>query len=442
MHINVRTATFLLQALVFFSIVSPPFILESIRGLVEGPESSASSLFRQVTYLAIFVASSVILVKNRADASLALRAVNPLLWMFLLYIASSVLWSWQAELSVKRGVLIIGTAIVGLAFVTSAFQDTKVKVWSATVIRPVVTLLVIASAIYSVILPHVGMHADGAWRGMTYHKNGFGQVTVLCALLWLIAGHDKSAGFVKCSLLVGFSLFMLLLSHSATSLAAMVAAILVLMALRCARSIMASFNTSISRVPISAPACLLAILIFLFGGHILTMLFSYPSPAEALRQTISFLRRDVTLTGRIDAWQLLLNEITNHPWLGTGYQAFWESGKVASQLLDFTGGAGYGHNGYLDLLNELGVIGFSLMFFLILSHTLNLWRLREASPNLALGHTLLLVTALVLNFGESTLFQPTGIWSVVLVVSIIEVSFALNTLQSSPFGRAARQGHS
>jgi O-antigen ligase len=77
--------------------------------------------------------------------------------------------------------------------------------------------------------------------------------------------------------------------------------------------------------------------------------------------------RDATLSGRTALWAVLLRTAQEHPWLGHGFNAFWESFPV--WLEGWV--PGQAHNGYLDLFLELGAVG--LILFLG-SLALALWR--------------------------------------------------------------------
>src|SRR5690606_36617520 len=87
--------------------------------------------------------------------------------------------------------------------------------------------------------------------------------------------------------------------------------------------------------------------------------------------------KSADLTGRTDIWDLVLLEAGKHPWAGIGYGAFWLGMESPSQyIID----ALYwiplqAHNGYLDVYNELGVIGIAILSGFLIVHTVNLVRL-------------------------------------------------------------------
>jgi O-antigen ligase len=118
--------------------------------------------------------------------------------------------------------------------------------------------------------------------------------------------------------------------------------------------------------------------------------------------------RDWTLTGRTLIWQETWELLQRRPLLGYGYGAFWaEDSEVASRVQE---GVGWetpsAHNGYLDLLLELGVIG--LAFFglstctTILRMFANAWSIHWT---LLLSWCALLSFVLIYNLVESAMLQ-------------------------------------
>lgn len=427
MRSNIRITTLSLQTLIFLSIVWPPFLANQILGLSGGGASpnEDGSIVRQIVYLALFTAAMIALVRHREMTKSVVRAINPWLWVFLVYAALSATWSGHAVLSIKRIALLLGTATVSLAFVASSIQHVGSKHQFFAAIRPLVTVLIVASLAYSLTLPQFGTHQEGAWRGLTFDKNTFGQAATLCSILWIISLREKAVRFPSSILLLGVSVLVLLLSRSTTSVVALTAALLSFLVFTCVTSLGRSFDNA-GRESSHGVICLLALLMLILVSHIVALVLGYPAPIDLMEQIASHLGKDLTLTGRTYLWQLMWDEIMRHPWLGTGYHAFWETLDSSSPLTsEFTGGKGRGHNGYLDILNELGIVGSGLLIMVIFSHVGNLLRLHKIDPITAQGHIMILSSALLLNFAETALFQPVKLWSVVSFVSIMEVSCIL-----------------
>jgi len=81
-------------------------------------------------------------------------------------------------------------------------------------------------------------------------------------------------------------------------------------------------------------------------------------------------------TGRLSAWEFAIGLWRSHPLLGVGYR---------NQGIYFSKGTKYSssHNGYLSLLVETGVLGFSSVLVIFLSGAIRLWKSRKTNPRVA-----------------------------------------------------------
>ena len=78
------------------------------------------------------------------------------------------------------------------------------------------------------------------------------------------------------------------------------------------------------------------------------------------------LKKDATLTGRTRLWAIASDISHDHPWLGTGYNAFWRQGNLVAEGIwrEFYIPTRMGfnfHNVIVELEVELGKLGFFLM---------------------------------------------------------------------------------
>ena len=76
-------------------------------------------------------------------------------------------------------------------------------------------------------------------------------------------------------------------------------------------------------------------------------------------EVFQLVHRSPDMTGRTELWNAVLVSISKRPWLGYGFSAFWESMRGESESVrDAVGWApGYSHDGYLDVMLQLGVAG-------------------------------------------------------------------------------------
>jgi O-antigen ligase len=112
--------------------------------------------------------------------------------------------------------------------------------------------------------------------------------------------------------------------------------------------------------------------------------------------------KDLTFTGRTFLWASMLQEISNHILLGTGFQAFWSLSNPSVRILyeTFNWLPNQSHNGYIDIMNEVGLVGFILFISMIVNYFLNNIKLIRPNP-----WKWLIIIALIINLQESSFFR-------------------------------------
>src|SRR3546814_13074421 len=99
------------------------------------------------------------------------------------------------------------------------------------------------------------------------------------------------------------------------------------------------------------------------------------------------LGKERTLTGRSVLWEFALRMIEVRPWLGNGFDAFWNVGDGSTgSYLQYVIRADvkHFHNSYLDIPVQLGAVGLALtLSFLLLFAWRPLALLRFAAAPLA-----------------------------------------------------------
>ncbi len=139
------------------------------------------------------------------------------------------------------------------------------------------------------------------------------------------------------------------------------------------------------------------------------------------------------MTGRGDIWQIMWRTIENHPVLGVGYSSFWLGPGGPSQFIsdELMWPVPSAHNGYLEVINELGWVGFGLFVGLLVHHFARLVVLFRHEREIAAFHLGLLAIFLVSNFSESTALRVLAYLQFVLLFSMIMVSASLQRIRSS-----------
>lgn len=138
--------------------------------------------------------------------------------------------------------------------------------------------------------------------------------------------------------------------------------------------------------------------------------------------------RDLTLTNRTDIWANLMPSIAKHPMLGYGFYAFWLglTGESAQVVLATHWIFGYAHNGFLEIILQLGLVGLAL-FVLTFIHALkDAWVcLTTGERSIAIDWYIgLLVLTILYNIDEETVLWPTDLLSVLYVLACCGLSIA------------------
>jgi O-antigen ligase len=96
--------------------------------------------------------------------------------------------------------------------------------------------------------------------------------------------------------------------------------------------------------------------------------------------------KNATLTGRTTLWEILWQRFQERPVLGFGYEAFWKQypqGIMPPGWVEGDGFATHAHNGYIEIVLALGLIGLILYLFalgLSWSNALKLMRQKKQIP--------------------------------------------------------------
>jgi O-antigen ligase len=269
----------------------------------------------------------------------------------------------------------------------------------------------------------VGYSDDGLvemWTGLTTHKNNLGQVAMCSGIVstWQILQNWARAKPILDVLLLVLTLWILRGSktnHSSTAIVGFVVGIAVLFALHLVRKRVAH----VKRIVLTGGIAFLVVALWV---HLAFAAFDV-TPIELVVEATG---RDMTFTDRTYIWQDLLINAAKHPVLGVGIGAFWV-GPIGYamypmdnwHLVTKTWRPGEGHNGYLDVYVELGMIGVALVL-LVIGYAFY-GALNDLENNFELGRIrlTLLMSIVVNNLTESSFLRgPHSLWFVFLLVAV------------------------
>jgi exopolysaccharide production protein ExoQ len=270
---------------------------------------------------------------------------HPLIWFCAAYIGwcvASMLWTTDGAQTVRK-LGILALMLIGAFGAASRFDLDDLLA---------IVMLALAGLIGVGFLAELGLGMFRPWRSDyrfagTCHPN---DQAVQCALLALAAA---GAAWMKRDrpwlrrLLVAAGLIGLALSKSRTTLLALVIAA-ALAAVLSARGLQRWLVLSVGVAALS----LAGIAANFVSVTDLDQTFDVASMGR--RENVS------SLTGRLPLWNELWKSAEKRPLAGHGYGGFWGEKNVLKYSAIFAWHIPHAHNGYLDLMLAVGVIGAAL----------------------------------------------------------------------------------
>jgi exopolysaccharide production protein ExoQ len=392
---------------------------ESYSTAVISQRIEAGDPLRQVAIILLLLIGLALLVHRPRE----LRRVNLLIWIaiYVTMATASVLWSQDPELTLKRSVIVLAISVLsmGVACVYYGRQSqghiqlVRAICWTSTA----ACLLILALAIYQQQF-HV---FDIAWRlGSAGHENQISQVAAVGFLAAVLTSTRKEIWHSRAGLLLamGIPAVVLLLTKSRTTWLGLFVGIFV--AELCRRR-----RTGKRLAVLLVMACALAAVVSI-------------SSFQQLWKRGESEREMATGSGRIDLWERVWPDVQKHLWLGYGFGAFWSPRTVSAEAETGVGAGRWAatsaHNGYLDMVAQLGLVGLVVVLVLLAISSRNAWRLMKYPEYHEIGLTLLALNSAVLaiNVGESFLEDIEYFPMIVVLIFSVFVSHRLSVLRPSP----------
>ncbi|MEB3217577.1 MAG: O-antigen ligase family protein [Nostocales cyanobacterium 94392] len=355
---------------------------------------------------------STLLIGLRWKHSLAVASKDIWLWILTTLILQSYIWSDFSDMTYLGGREIWQMTSFGLYLASRFSLKEQVQLLAITF-----GIGALTSAFFALAGPSIGQHSwdhPGAWKGIYDYKNTLGSMMVIGSLSYFLLPIQnlktpirKKIGLLLKLTGIAISLAIVLLSTSKTSLIVYFLLVGILIFYGKYR-----WQGKLTVIYLDITVLFLGC----FGTVILTNWINI----------LTNLGKDYTMSGRTLMWEVMLMRIEDRPWLGYGRGAFWMKGTkypievgnaVTSSFI-----APHGHNGFLDLVLDIGLIG--LVLFLI-SFTIAFFRSLkrayavESSPDLwPLAFLLFLAMN---NMMESYLLRLANIYWVLYIAVALSV---------------------
>jgi len=377
----------------------------------ERGEDAGSPLDR--TFLIILLCLGLLVITKRRVNWAGLLRENRYMAVFIGFMLISISWSPQPDISFRRFVKQI-VAVTMIALVASE-KDPKSAI--KTIIRRTVYFFVPFSLMLIRFFPVLGREynrwsGELMWVGVAEQKNG---LAFLCAisvffLSWALVQRWMGRDHTVAKYQVYVELLLIILSlylmagprrsptYSATATICLVIGLFTMMILL--------FMSKREKAVSGSLLALICVLIIIYGTVT-------PFLGQlAIIDVTSLMGRSEDLTGRATIWARLIPYAMAKPILGHGVGGFWTDALREETIAS--------HNGYLEIILNLGFLGLFLFLMLIVSWARKTPMIMAADSDWGIFFICLLMIGLFYGISEATLYSLKGmITSILAMISIV-----------------------
>jgi exopolysaccharide production protein ExoQ len=417
-----------LVAWIMIIVMSVPLDLD-----YSGTGGGDANPLTRALWLAVLAIGVAVALSRFSETKRLIAQIDIYFFLFIALAMASILWSINPPQTTTR--------IVRMFIMCSGCLTVALAGWHRRrfqqVVRLPLTLVLVGSIIFCLVRPDLAVHHElnpelfNAWHGLCLTKNALGATASFGIVFWTHAFLSKETNRFLAFGGIAVSTTCLIFSRSQTSITASIVTVLALVLLLRTPGSMRRY------VPYLTSALILLILLYS-----LAMLKVVPGLDILLAPIPMVTGKDLTFSNRSEIWAAVVQHIQLRPLLGSGYSAYWtmgvatpdmESYAIKSQLQGFYPGSA--HNGYLQILNDLGVAGLLCLLgylYVYVRQSMRLYRVDRAQGALYLG--------LFLQQATINLSEP--LWLNVLLIDFILMSMATMCLARSLIEVEAQTGRS
>jgi exopolysaccharide production protein ExoQ len=318
--------------------------------------------------------------------------------------ATSIFWSTAPDFTSNEIKALVRATLIGAYLATR--YSLKEQMWLLAWVLGI-------GAFFSLTLPlampsYGGIHDNGAWHGIFPYKNSLACLMTIASILFLFIAFDHRKHRWMALSVLGMAVALIVLSQSKTGYPIFVISLCLL----------PIYNFAKQQYKFRAFLLLIGLLV---GGSAVILAMNN---LEFI--VVDTLGKDLEFNGRLPLWTLIMNKVFERPWLGYGFAGFWPSDEALFVLNNtWAGGRQEGlrfnaHSGYIDLLLQVGFIGFFLYvlgFILVFLRVLHLLFLNPKLENFWMLQPL--VAILLFNLSDTISILSVGtLWSLYVSISL------------------------
>jgi exopolysaccharide production protein ExoQ len=334
---------------------------------------------------------------NTGDKALKDTRVHVIvLFTYLLFEIASAFWSDVATISLRRSMqqaLLLVSMVTPFILVIDRHAILDKVCW---IFAAVIVINVLA-------LPLLGV-PDFGYRGIYSQKNSLGQIVTIAFFFCAYAAIRRDGSlrwlFIALSLL---AVGLCIVSRSKTSIALLVIT-----------PLMATVIVAIYKIKDSLARIFAAVLCLTLVASVVAASVLIPFGISDISE---FIFHDTTFTGRTKIWAFAGHYISQSPIIGYGFGSFWAVGEATRAIGEgFIEGLVQAHNGYVDVVLEMGYVGLSVVTILTITLLISILQLAYNDKLTSLLLLTCLLFVLLNNTMESSLFRSYApLWMVFLL---------------------------
>ncbi len=361
-----------------------------------------SNVVNQIVFSTLFLTALFSLIP-KTNQVIAIIKKEKFLIVFLLWCTLSLIWAENSFVVFKRLFQFYTVIIVCFAFFVHSDSTDDVLF----ILKIFFSIFMIVSLVSIFTMPGAVSRHFKEWQGLATSKNGLGQASLVSTVIWIyVISKDKR---IKSQLFGYFmliiSLVLLIGSHSITSISTLLFLII------------AWFLFEIDKIfkPLGIRRTITIIFLVFAGSLVVLDLFN---SGEIMASVFALAGKNLTLTGRTDLWADIMIEVKKHFLIGCGYKGFWivDSPKILEVYETYIWLPRSSHSGYVDILNETGLIGLFMVLGIIINYFITLVKQKEKT-----FWMWFIVLALIENFTETIFFNAGGLMTLLFIFAYLSL---------------------
>ena len=366
--------------------------------------------FNRTIYTCLVVLGILVLAFRLGRLQRLIEANLPIVAVFL-YCLVSLLWAEYPDVGFKRWFKAAGDVVMVLVVVSDRDPWLAVRRLLSRAGFLLIPLSVLMIKYYPELARYYGRwDATSYFSGVTTNKNTLGVICLIFGLasfwqLLLVLRSADATGrfrrFIAHGAMLAMVAWLFALANSMTSLSCFLVGAAVMLA----ASITPQGAAGGRRMLVQS-ALVLAVAVPA------AIVFIGLSP-EALK----LIGRDPTLTDRTGMWALLFS-LSGNPWLGTGFENFWQGPRLDKIWSVYSWRPNQAHNGFIETFLNIGWIGVGLTCFVLYRGYRAVMERLETSPSMGPLLAAFFAAGVVYNFTEAALLRMMApAWIMLLLAS-------------------------